>query len=129
MNRLEKLHNDEYQDLKSRGFSGWGAESLEKRIEGFSRIIKLLEGTSEWIKPPARILDIGCGAGQLTLMLAERKYSMTGVDFSSTAIEMAEHNFKKHGYSGEFLCTEIQNIMELNLEPYDAVFDLSLIHI
>lgn len=39
--------------------------------------------------PPARILDLGCGTGTLTLLLAEQGYRVDGVDFSPEMIRLA----------------------------------------
>jgi SAM-dependent methyltransferase len=40
--------------------------------------------------PPGRIVEFGCGAGWLSLLLAERGYEVTGVDISPDAIALAE---------------------------------------
>lgn len=38
---------------------------------------------------PLRILDVGCGTGSLSLILAEQGHTVTGVDFSPAMIEAA----------------------------------------
>lgn len=40
--------------------------------------------------PPARILDLGCGTGTLTVLLAEQGYRVDGIDFSPEMIRLAE---------------------------------------
>ncbi len=41
----------------------------------------LLAFFGEWLpRPPARVVDVGCGAGAMTEELAGRGYEMTGVD-------------------------------------------------
>jgi ubiquinone/menaquinone biosynthesis C-methylase UbiE len=39
--------------------------------------------------PPARVADLGCGTGTLTLLLTEEGYDVTGVDVSSEMIRQA----------------------------------------
>jgi SAM-dependent methyltransferase len=47
--------------------------------------------------PPARLLDIGCGAGWTSAIFAQRGYSVHGIDLSPEAIAFAE---ERHGESG-----------------------------
>jgi len=40
------------------------------------------------------LLDIGCGTGRISARLAERGYSVTGIDFAPSAIDKAEQTHK-----------------------------------
>jgi len=42
--------------------------------------------------PPARILDLGCGSGWTSVMLARRGYSVVGQDLAPDMIALAERN-------------------------------------
>lgn len=44
-------------------------------------------------KPPARVLDIGCGAGRTTIALAERGYEVVAVDLSPNLLGLARRRF------------------------------------
>lgn len=48
--------------------------------------------------PPAHILDIGCGTGSLSVLLAELTYQVTGVDLSPQMIEQAKAKAQTAGY-------------------------------
>lgn len=58
------------------------------------------------------ILDVGCGTGDLTIALAERGLSVTGLDFSSVAIEKAKERAKKSGVTATFHCGDLSTIKE-----------------
>ena len=49
-------------------------------------------------QPPARIADLGCGTGTLSVLLAESGYRVDGLDFSPRMIDLAEH--KASGMDG-----------------------------
>src|SRR5437016_14614215 len=50
----------------------------------------------------ARIADIPCGAGRLSLELARRGYNVTGVDLCSGLLEDARRGAKAEGLSAFF---------------------------
>lgn len=76
--------------------------------------------------PGNRVLDLGCGTGNITIPLAERGYCMTGVDLSEEMLEKARSKETKPG-PGKPDCAGIQwhamDITDLTLEwdSYDAV--------
>jgi ubiquinone/menaquinone biosynthesis C-methylase UbiE len=49
-------------------------------------------------EPPARIADLGCGTGTLSVLLAEAGYEVDGLDFSPRMVELAER--KVDGLAG-----------------------------
>jgi 2-polyprenyl-3-methyl-5-hydroxy-6-metoxy-1,4-benzoquinol methylase len=51
---------------------------------------------------PSRILDIGCGTGSLSVMLAGLGYTVTGVDFSTAMIKFAKEKATTNGLVIEF---------------------------
>jgi SAM-dependent methyltransferase len=57
---------------------------------------------SGWIRPPSRILDIGCGAGTNVLWLAREGFRATGLDLAPGAIEAAKARAHRRGISANF---------------------------
>jgi ubiquinone/menaquinone biosynthesis C-methylase UbiE len=49
-------------------------------------------------EPPARVADVGCGTGTLSVLLAESGFTVDGLDFSPRMIELAER--KADGVAG-----------------------------
>jgi 2-polyprenyl-3-methyl-5-hydroxy-6-metoxy-1,4-benzoquinol methylase len=45
---------------------------------------------------PARILDLGCGTGSLSVLCAEMGHAVTGIDLSTRMIERAETKARRH---------------------------------
>ncbi len=46
--------------------------------------------------PPARILDLGCGTGSVSVLLAEMGHAVTGIDLSPRMIEQAADKARRH---------------------------------
>ncbi len=57
---------------------------------------------------PELLLDLGCGTGVLTLLLAERGYDMTGVDSSPEMLAAAHENAERAGVDNVlWLCQDM----------------------
>ena len=54
-----------------------------------------------------RILDVGCGEGENSVLLAKMGAKVTGVDVSPGAIEVAKKQAALDGVEAEFLCSPI----------------------
>lgn len=53
-------------------------------------------------KPPAEMLEVGCGTAFVSLYFAKRGYGTYCLDINKSILEVAEKNFKKEGVKGKF---------------------------
>ncbi|WP_433281261.1 class I SAM-dependent methyltransferase [Micromonospora sp. CA-244673] len=74
-----------------------------------------------------KVLDIGCGTGDLAIALARRGHQVTAVDISRVAIDQARAKAAREGLAVHF---EVQDATALSLPsaPFDTVFDSGLLH-
>lgn len=67
---------------------------LNEDLDLASRKMSTIKRTTEWIlkhvpKKSLKILDLGCGPGLYTELLAKQGHEVTGIDFSKSSIEYA----------------------------------------
>lgn len=99
----------------------WNASLYEQR---HSFVWKSAEDLIDLLHPAAgeRILDIGCGTGQLTAKLAATGASVTGLDSSAAMLEQARTAYPAltwiHASLPDFETAE----------PYDALFSNAALH-
>jgi 2-polyprenyl-3-methyl-5-hydroxy-6-metoxy-1,4-benzoquinol methylase len=75
-----------------------------------------------------RVLDIGCGTGDLALWLAEQGCTVTGVDFLEKPLEAARRKATDRGLAVNFLQMDAVAVGEIP-ERFDAVTDCGLFHV
>jgi 2-polyprenyl-3-methyl-5-hydroxy-6-metoxy-1,4-benzoquinol methylase len=78
------------------------------------------------VKGP-KVLDAGCGTGDLAIALARRGHDVTGFDVSGVAIETARRKAAAAGLAIHF---EVQDATRVSLAaaPFDSVVDSGLLH-
>ena len=74
-----------------------------------------------------RVLDIGCGTGELSLYLAARGHPVVGVDAEPTAVARARRKATERGLDVEFCVADALDPPELG--RFDTVVDSGLFHV
>lgn len=82
-----------------------------KRLEIFFKEIKNHTNVK-------KILDAGCGVGQISKVLKEAGFEVTGIDISQQAINEARQNFS----NVEFIRSSIDSRLPFNNESFDAIY-------
>lgn len=76
------------------------------------------------LKAPIRMLDVGCGSGDMALRLAElypNDFEYTGVDFDPVVIDIAKEKLSKTGITAHFELMDIEKSLP-NRGPFDLVY-------
>ncbi|MFC1745107.1 class I SAM-dependent methyltransferase [Candidatus Riflebacteria bacterium] len=68
----------------------------------------------------AKILDLACGTGVVTIELAARGFDCTGIDLSPICLKIARQLSAKRGVEVDWLHSDIRNI------EYNSIFDIVL---
>jgi 2-polyprenyl-3-methyl-5-hydroxy-6-metoxy-1,4-benzoquinol methylase len=77
---------------------------------------------------PCNAIDLGCGAGNYAIYLANLGFNMTGVDVSPTAVRIARENAKKKGIRCNFLVADVLGDLDEIEQTYDFAYDWELLH-
>lgn len=128
------LTREEYEKLKE-----YFSPDRPKRFNSFE---EAYEGVPPWDlgrpqptiieiekdgKIKGRVIDIGCGTGENALYLAEKGYSVWGIDRVDAAIEEARKKMKERGLSAVFLTGDALELANLG-ECFETVVDFGLFH-
>jgi len=75
-----------------------------------------------------RLLELGCGAGNLSLYFAQQGYEVVGVDIAPTAIAWARDNATHSGISATFIEGNVLKLAEIADASFDIVLDGRCFH-
>ncbi|HPM02458.1 MAG: class I SAM-dependent methyltransferase [Candidatus Cloacimonetes bacterium] len=117
-------HDTVYKRLKEKGQNSWSLEEdLRDYLQNLKQILDQYHFTDSL---NGKILELGCGAGNILLSVKNDVNDCFGVDISETAIEMAKFNDKKnlcHFFVGDVLSLE-----DFSDEFFDLVIDGNCFH-
>jgi SAM-dependent methyltransferase len=74
-----------------------------------------------------KVLDVGCGLGEHTILLTGLDYDVLGIDFVPNAVEQARANAAAKSIDARF---EVADAMSLTADGrYDTILDSALFHV
>jgi 2-polyprenyl-3-methyl-5-hydroxy-6-metoxy-1,4-benzoquinol methylase len=111
----------------------WNAHSCDRFFRDFNRLFTILE--SHGVKPPQRVLELGCGSGWMAEMLAQAGYSVVGTTISRHDIEIANRKaeatrIKDPKADLQFIEHPMESVDEIPgaRSAFDAVFVYEALH-
>ena len=89
---------------------------------------KLVELVQSGKVRPCKTIDLGCGAGNYAIYLAERGFEVIGVDSSPTVIKIATENAQKRGVRCKFIVADLLSDLHDIKETFDFGYDWDFLH-
>ncbi|MEP7705260.1 class I SAM-dependent methyltransferase [Paraglaciecola sp. 25GB23A] len=90
--------------------------------DGLNTFLDDLQFYNKWLPriKDAKVLELGCGTGRLTIPLAKNGYNITGVDFTSSMLQKAKAKTTRAGLNIEFIEADMRTL-SLS-EKFDLIF-------
>ena len=79
---------------------------------------------NKYFKIEMPVLDLGCGFGRQTFMLAKNGFSTVGVDSSMVFTDIGRELFRKHNLNGVFLCDSVISYIPETTFSQVTLFDV-----
>jgi ubiquinone/menaquinone biosynthesis C-methylase UbiE len=117
-------HEAEYVRRRAAGNPGWDtarviAENLALLDEVF---------VAEHMPKGGRLVELGCGAGDLSLWAAERGYQVDGIDISPFAIAWAKEKASDRGLKAHFQVGSVLDLTPYGADSFEIVLDGHCFH-
>jgi len=126
----KKLHPDyyshdfAYQKRRKDGYPGWDeADVMAQSIKDMDSLLGRLK-----LEARSKVLDLGCGAGNLSFWLEEKGFAVYGCDISETAIEWAKELAGERGSSVGFQVADATKTLAYPSKFFDLVMDNHCLH-
>lgn len=124
--RIYYDHEPAYRKIAASGGRGWDDNSPGRNPDSYAGIAAYLATVEP--ERGERALDLGCGGGQATILLARRGFDALGIDFAETAIELARRNAREAGVSATFARGDCLSLEGVPAASFDLALDNHVLH-
>ena len=107
---------------------GWAGHRHERGLVRLGQALDRLGQGGTFPPPPARMLELGCGNGMSSFLMARRGYEVFGIDIAETAVAWAQERFATAGLRGSFRKGNVCDMPFYGDCAFDIVFDGSCLH-
>ncbi len=115
---------ERFKERKAEGKPGWADEDSYKAK--VARIEKFLARHN--VPTNGRFLELGCGAGNITLFMAEKGFEAYGIDIVPEAVAWAKEKMRKSSASADFCVGNVVDLKSYSDGFFDFVFDVETLH-
>ena len=120
-----KSHDGTYKRYKAQGGVGWDVTeaAYREREAALERILAAGRAPTT-----GRLLEMGCGAGNMSIWLARRGYEVYGVDIAPSAIQWALENGRAANSAAKFSVGDVCDLAGFADASFDFVLDGHCLH-
>ena len=120
------LHDESYQRKRQDStYAGWNkAEGLAADIQNMWQPLMQRDAFPK----QGKLLELGCGAGNLSLYFAKAGYEVAGIDIAPTAIEWARENAASAQVEIQFIQGDVLTLAGIADESFDIALDGHCFH-
>ncbi|MEM7034430.1 MAG: class I SAM-dependent methyltransferase [Chloroflexota bacterium] len=118
------VHDKKYIEARAKGWNGWGGD---ERIAHEHIWLERLFSFSQ-VPKSGQALELGCGEGHYARLLAEKGYTVLGVDVSPTAITWAEEKTQDSGLAVSYQEVDLTETGVLKGQRFDLIADGNCVH-
>jgi|SaaInlV_110m_DNA_1040235.scaffolds.fasta_scaffold14376_2 2-polyprenyl-3-methyl-5-hydroxy-6-metoxy-1,4-benzoquinol methylase len=118
------VYDEQYTEALSKNWKGWGGDERIENGKIFLDRLFLFEGTPY----KGRVLELGCGEGNISRYLYEKGFKVTGIDVSKVAIKWAKKKAKYLKYNIDYYIKDLTCRNSIPNKNYDLIVDGNCFH-
>lgn len=120
-----KAHDGLYIKRRALGYSGWCLDEAEYME---LKEVFLEFRSAGYLPATGSVLEVGSGAGNLAIWLAELGYQTHGIDISPNAVNWAREKAKRLNLDVCFTVGNVVNMTSFQREHFDYIIDGYCLH-